>query len=219
MSAGRRARALGLALLACLPLACGQGAPVAGAGSSGPRTDPQPEDPLGFGPLPDFRLQDTQGNEVTLAELRGRPLVIGALFSTCTGPCPSVARGLARLQEDLAGTDVRLVVVSVNPEHDTPEVLARYAERMGADPERWLFLTGPEAEVHALVRAGFFLAVERAAPGAAEADPITHDTRLLAVDRRGERRGWYDGTDELQLERLLRRMRFLAREGLADAAR
>lgn len=212
MTTCQRARWLGLAVVALAPLACGEGAPVANVGASGPRADPAAEDPIGFGPLPDFRLSDARGQEVTLASLLGRPLVIGALFSTCAGPCPSVVRGLQQLQAALADTDVRLVVVSVNPAHDTSEVLARYAERVGAEPERWLFLTGPESEVHALVRAGFFLAVERGPAGAA-GDPITHDTRLLAVDRRGLRRGWYDGTDERQIERLRRRMLHLAAEG------
>jgi protein SCO1/2 len=201
-------------LAACLLAgSCGDGPVVVGAGSSGPRVDPQPDDPLEFGPLPDFRLVSAQGAEVTLDALRGRPLVIGALYSTCTGPCPSIARGMEWLQGELAGTDVLLVVVSVDPEVDSPEVLARYGERMGADPERWIFLTGAEDAVHALVRGGFSLAVAKAEgedvpPG----ESVTHDVRLLAIDRAGRRRGWYTGTDEVQLERLKRRMLFLASE-------
>lgn len=203
---------MALGLLALLALqGCGPHSPVEGAGSSGPRTDPVETDPADFGPLPEFALLSERGEEVTLASLRGRPLVFGALFSTCTGPCPSVARGLQRLQDDLRDTDVLLVVVSVNPEFDSPEVLARYAERMGAEPGRWIFLTGAEAAVHELVRGGFFLAVERAEAGS-EGDAVTHDTRLLAVDREGRRRGWYAGTDEHQVERLRRRMLFLAAE-------
>lgn len=215
MGSRRSTRLAALSLLALTTLsACAPGAPVQGAGSSGPRADPGPEDPADFGPLPEFRLTSEREREVTLASLRGRPLIVGALYSTCTGPCPSVARGLAWLQEELAGTDVLIVVVSVNPEFDSPAVLARYGERMGADPERWTFLTGPEPEVQALVRGGFFLAVERAEPGTISGgDPVTHDTRLLAVDRDGHRRGWYAGTDEHQLERLRRRMLFLASEG------
>jgi protein SCO1/2 len=199
---GSRRAALALALLA----GCGEAKPVEGAGSSGPRTDPGPEDAADFGPLRDFRLLDEHGVNLTLADFAGRPLVIGALFTTCAGPCPSIARSLKRLQDELAGTDVRLVVVSVDPEVDTPEVLARYAERVGADPARWTFLTGTRAEVQAFVQQGLFLALERGSEG------LTHDTRLLAVDRRGHRRGWYTGTDEPQVERLRRRMLFLATE-------
>lgn len=205
---GSRWTALALALLA----GCDGGSPVVGAGSSGPRTDPAAEDAADFGPLPDFRLIDERGSPVTLVDLAGRPLVIGALFSTCAGPCPSLARSLKHLQDELAGTDVRLVAVSVDPEADTPEVLARYAKRVGADPARWTFLTGPREEVQAFVQQGLFLAVERGSEG------LTHDTRLLAVDRRGHRRGWYSGTDEPQVERLRRRMLFLAAEEAAPAA-
>ncbi|HEX6882914.1 MAG TPA: SCO family protein [Planctomycetota bacterium] len=209
----------GLALAALALGACGGGEPVAGAGSDGPRTDVAPSDPADFGALPDFRLIDQRGREVTRAGLLGRPLVMGALFTTCTGPCPSIARGLQGLQEALSGTDCRIVVVSVDPELDTPEVLARYAERWQADPERWLFLTGPEAEAHALVRAGLYLAVARAEGAAPPGEQVTHDVRLLAVDRRGHRRGWYTGTDEVQLEKLARRMRHLAGEPAPEAPR
>jgi cytochrome oxidase Cu insertion factor (SCO1/SenC/PrrC family) len=219
---GERWNAVAFALVASLPSfalgACGQ-APVEGAGSSGPRTDVAADDPAAFGALPDFQLVDQNGHAVSRASLLGHPLVFGALYTTCTGPCPSIARGLEHLQGELAGTDVRIVVVSVDPEVDSPEVLRRYAERMGADPERWLFLTGPEAEAHALVREGFFLAVARAEDaGATSGNQVTHDVRLLAVDRSGVRRGWYTGTDEVQLERLHRRLLYLASEPVPEAA-
>ncbi|MEQ1895348.1 MAG: SCO family protein, partial [Planctomycetota bacterium] len=150
------------------------------------------------------------------ADLLGQPLVLGALFSTCNGPCPTIARSLARLQEELAGTDVRLVVVSVDPEVDSPEVLARYGERFGADPERWLFLTGELAEVTRLVREGLLLPFEQLPAGQElGGDRITHDTRLLAVDRLGQRRGWYQGLDEVELVKLRKRLLFLASEKAA----
>ena len=216
--AGRpTARALLGVLALVLAAACNEdAAPVLGAGSSGPRTDPAPEDEASFGALPDFRLTSAQGNEVTLATLRGRPLVIGALYSTCTGPCPSIALGLKRLQRELADTDVQLVVVSVDPAVDTPEVLARYAERVGAEPARWLFLTGTDSEVQRFVREGLLLPyAQETGADVAPGERVTHDVRLLAVDRLGVRRGWYVGTDEAQVERLQRRMRHLAGEPAA----
>jgi cytochrome oxidase Cu insertion factor (SCO1/SenC/PrrC family) len=205
MSERGTSRGSGWAALAlALAAGCGDSQPVKGAGSAGPRTGPAPEDPADFGPLPDFRLLDERGEPATLAGLLGRPVVFGALFSTCAGPCPSIARSLKRLQDELADTDVRLVVVTVDPDVDTPEVLAGYARRVGADPARWTFLTGAPAAVKAFVQQGLFMAVERGSDG------LTHDVRLLAVDRRGHRRGWYTGTDEQQVERLRRRMLALA---------
>jgi protein SCO1/2 len=205
-----RSRA-GLAVLA-LVTACSGGDVVIGAGSAGPVTDPAGADPAEFGPLPDFRLVSERGAEVTRASLLGRPLVIAALFSTCSGPCPTIARGLKSLQESLRDTDVLLVAVSVDPGHDTPEVLARYAARQGADPERWIFLTGEEPQVYDLMQHGFYQAVQRAAPDAPEGERVTHSTRLLAVDRDGRRRGWYGGTDPADLAKLEARMRALAAE-------
>jgi len=202
----KRRLARGVFLLALALPACGDDAPpVLGAGSSGPRTDPGPDDLADFGALPDFRFVDQRGKSVGLADFSGRPLVIGALFSTCAGPCPSIARSIAKLQGELHDTDVHLVVVTVDPENDTPEVLARYAERVGADPARWTFLTGDPDQVRTFVQKGLFMAVERS-----PSEGLTHDVRLLAVDRQGHRRGWYTGTDENQIERLRRRMRYLA---------
>ena len=193
---------------------CDEDAVVSGAGSAGPVLAAAPQSPDAFGELPDFSLTAQDGRTITRAELLGHPLVLGALFSTCNGPCPTIARALARLQEDLAGTDVRLVVVSVDPEADSPEVLARYGERFGADPERWLFLTGELAEVTRLVRAGLLLPFEQLPEGEElDGDRITHDTRLLAVDRLGQRRGWYQGLDAAELEKLRKRLLFLATEG------
>jgi cytochrome oxidase Cu insertion factor (SCO1/SenC/PrrC family) len=207
--------ALGLALGACVLAlgACEQSEVAANVGASGPRTDPNAEDvSADFGALPEFQLVDAHGQKVTLADLLGRPLVMAALYSTCPGPCPNIARSLRRLQDELADTDVLLVAVSVDPTVDTPAVLTNYAERYGADPKRWIFLTGAESEVDHLVKEGFMTAVARA--GAGEAAPegrVTHDKRLLAIDRAGHRRGWYEGDDEVQVERLKRRMLFLAK--------
>jgi len=200
-----------LLLLALSLGACGEQGVVSGAGSGGPALDAAPRSPDAFGALPDFRLTAQDGRTLTLAELRGRPLVLGALFSTCNGPCPTIARSLARLQQDLADTDARLVVVSVDPEADTPAILRRYGERFGADFERWLFLTGSLEDVTRFVREGLFLPFELLPEGTAPGgERITHDTRLLVVDRAGLRRGWYQGLDEGELETLRKRVRFLA---------
>lgn len=88
-------------------------------------------------------------------------------YSSCPDVCPLQSARMAHLQRDLADQpDVRLVSISVDPEHDTPEVLRDYAQRFGADPERWLFLTGDKVAIHRLARDGFHLSV--ADPAAAQ---------------------------------------------------
>jgi cytochrome oxidase Cu insertion factor (SCO1/SenC/PrrC family) len=201
-----------VALAALLAAACSDTQASSG-GSLAPPTRPSAEDATSFGNVPPFELVSQTGAKVGLADLAGRPFVVSAIFTTCYGPCPRVTRGMSWLSGELADTDVRLVSISVDPEHDTPEVLAAYARAAEADPARWLFLTGERPALETFLRQGLLLGVERAGVDASGmAGQITHSTRLVAVDARGRLRGWYDGEDPLELERLRDRMRFLARE-------
>lgn len=192
-----------------LAAACREGR--AAAGGDALRVDVDADDPFSLGEVPDFRLTSQLGAEVTRADLAGKPFVLCAIFTTCAGPCPGISGNMRALQEELADLDVRLVSVTVDPARDTPEVLARYAARYEADPARWLFLTGAGEEVRRLVQQGFFLAVE-VDPQAALGQQVTHDTRLVVVDRHGRRRGWYDGRTEEGRARARARLRHLAEE-------
>jgi protein SCO1/2 len=116
------------------------------------------------------------------------------VFTTCTGPCPAMSAGMAELQDDLVGKPLRLVSVSVDPGHDTPEVLAAYAQAFDADPEQWLFLTGAEEQVVQLA-ASIHMTPVRAPEGQARpGEQVTHSTKLVVVDGQGLVRGYYDGT-------------------------
>jgi protein SCO1/2 len=116
---------------------------------------------------------------------------------------------MRRLQTDLAGTDVRLVSFSVDPLYDTPQVLEEYARNVGADPARWLFLTGPLDEIRRVSFESFRLPFERD-----EAQPpgqlVAHRTVLTVVDREGQIRGYYDGETDSGVEQARARARFLA---------
>jgi protein SCO1/2 len=98
-------------------------------------------------PLPEFELTDQQGRPVRLADLRGKVLAIDFIYTRCPLPdvCPRLAANFAALQRrfhDRIGTDLVLLSVTVDPEYDTPAVLADYAKRWGADARGWHFLTG-----------------------------------------------------------------------------
>jgi protein SCO1/2 len=144
-------------------------------------------------PVGGFALTERSGRTVRDADLRGKVWVASFVFTRCSGPCPQVTATVARLQKELAGEpDVRLVTFTVDPERDDPAELARYARTYNADPERWLFLTGPEAAIHRLMKEGFKVGVERAAqpsPG----QEFNHSTVLVVVDRKGNARGYFPG--------------------------
>jgi len=128
-----------------------------------------------YGRIPDFALIERSGRQITLADLRGKVWIVYFFYTECPDTCPLQSTRMAWLQDELAPEpDVRLVSISVDPEHDTPEVLVEYAARYGADPDRWLFLTGPKDAIYRLAIDGFHLGIvergEQAEGGQAKAN-------------------------------------------------
>jgi len=124
-------------------------------------------------------------------------------------------RYVKRLQEALrhepVWAQVRLVSFTVDPQFDTPDVLRDYAERVGADPDHWLFLTGTREEIWQLSKDGFKMPVGDAPPGGD--GPILHATKLMLVDEHGRLRGYYDGVSDAGLQELRRDLDLVLREG------
>jgi cytochrome oxidase Cu insertion factor (SCO1/SenC/PrrC family) len=81
------------------------------------------------------------------------------MYTSCPDSCALQTAEMARIQADTASADVRLVSITVDPDRDTPQVLARYAKRFGADQQRWLFLTGKKEAIHRLAEEGLHLPV------------------------------------------------------------
>lgn len=113
-----------------------------------------------LGDVPDFALSERAGQLVTKASLLGKVWIVDFIFTRCVDQCPLASSRMAQLQKAFAAEDeVRLVSITVDPEHDTPVVLRHYAENFGADPQRWLFLTGDKQHIYRLAREGFHLGV------------------------------------------------------------
>src|SRR5262245_5408071 len=155
---------------------------------------------------PDFKLTERSAREVRRDELAGKVWVADFIFTQCAGTCPLMTVNMKKLQDALPA-EVQFVSFSVDPEHDTPEVLKEYADRNGADPKRWLFLTGDKAALYTLSIDGFKLALD--ATGGTPAEPIVHSTRFALVDRQGRIRGYYGMEDEDALDRLAKDVKTL----------
>ena len=170
-----------------------------------------------YGTVGDFTLVDRSGQPFDLSDLQGRISVLNFFFSSCTELCPLTMAQMARLQKPLVDAEeVRLVSITVDPEHDTPSVLTEYAQRFVDQPGRWFFLTGDKKAIYALSLNTFHLAVEEIPEGLRQpgGDAFLHDGHFVLVDRQGQIRGYYDGLDSEALERLLQDIRSLLRERL-----
>jgi cytochrome oxidase Cu insertion factor (SCO1/SenC/PrrC family) len=131
-----------------------------------------------------------------------------------------VASTVARLQHELRDLpNVRFVTFTVDPKRDDLRALNEYAQARGADPQRWLFLTGEEETIHRIIREQFKQAVGRnEGPNVPPGEEFIHSSKLVLVDAQGRIRGWCDGLPheqfperfESDLARFLRRLRQLA---------
>lgn len=156
-------------------------------------------------PLPKFSLTQHDGESFGAAELRGRVWIGNFIFTRCGSTCPRQTRDMVRLQNDLADharrDEIHFVSITVDPEHDTPEVLTAYAEQYKADLNHWSFLTGERKGIWGLCKNGFLLPVS---PGS-ETDPgmlIIHSPRCVLVDRENRIRGFYEMSDPQDLRKL-----------------
>lgn len=167
--------------------------------------------------LPDFSLVNQRNEAVTKKDLEGQPWVASFIFTRCAGTCGRVTSQLKVLQDRLKNVPVRLVSFSVQPENDTPEVLARYADSLGANPERWHFLTGDKDEIHKLIQGGFYQYVAPSrSPTPVEGFEVDHSNNVCLVDATGRVIGKYNSLDDVAVAKLARDVERLVKTGSID---
>lgn len=183
--------------------------PVAGEWSDegGPAPDPTTGlFPAAAGTWLDVPAVERSGLPLRTKDLGGRFLVVDFVFKDCGGTCPVLQAAMTKVQAATsADDDLRLVSITVNPKADTPEVLAAWADALGADRSRWLFLRIEEAEARRFMKDGLRI------PTAEQL--IAHSNLLLLVDPDGAVRGRYAPIDHATwLEVLLADLRALRAE-------
>jgi len=164
----------------------------------------EPDPPPVMGQIPVFSLVDQGGEPFGSADLEGRVYAANFFFTSCASICPPMMRAVATLQDryrDEGIDEIRLVSITVDPETDTPERLADYADRFDADPARWTLLTGNFEEIRRVAVEGFRTAMGDRVEVADGFFDIAHAGKLVLVDGQGRIRGYYDydalGLDEL----------------------
>ncbi|MBK6368327.1 MAG: SCO family protein [Flavobacteriales bacterium] len=163
--------------------------------------DPSLKGAKGEHRINDFHLTDQFGGNFTLNDVGHRIIVADFFFTTCATICPKMTTQMERVQEAYKD-DPRLLLLShsVTPEMDSVPVLAAYAELHHADPDRWRFLTGDRKQIYALARKSYFAAMDEGDGGP---DDFVHTENFVLVDPQRRIRGFYDGTNATDVERLI----------------
>jgi len=140
--------------------------------------------------LTDTTLVDQNGVNLSLASLKGKPLVVDFIYTSCPGTCLMETAKLAnvalRLGPEL-GSKVTIVSITVDPEHDGPKQLLEYARQQGADEKGWYFLTGSPADVDRAL-SGFKVIREKEPDGS-----VSHLVSMFLVGPDGRELREYNG--------------------------
>jgi protein SCO1 len=132
--------------------------------------------------LPDITLVDQHGHNVSLASLKGKPVLFDFIYTSCPGPCLLLTARMKKIADRLGpklGPEVRIVSITVDPEHDQPKQLLAYASAQGANVNGWLFLTGTPGQIEDEM-ARFKLIRQREADGT-----VDHVLEFFLVDANG----------------------------------
>ncbi len=155
-----------------------------------------------FNDVKDFHLTSSEGKPFALSDLNGRVWVADFVFTSCGGICPLMTKNMASLHRSFAlEKNVSFISISVNPDYDTPAILEEYGQRFHADFDRWHFLTGKIEEIKDLAVKSFKL-------GSVE-EPVFHSAYFVLVDRKQQIRGYYDGTNDGEIQKLFKDMALL----------
>ncbi len=152
-----------------------------------------------YGRVASFVLTNQDGQPVASSNLLGKVWVADIIFTRCPGPCLKMTRLMRDLQSALPpASQAKLVSLTTDAEYDSPPILKAYAQRFGADFNRWMFLTGTPKQIAEVAIDSLKLTAipkkteERESP----ADLFVHSTIFVVVDKHGQLRGIFETTGE-----------------------
>jgi protein SCO1 len=162
--------------------------------------------------ISDFRLINQSGDTVSQKNTEGKIYVANFFFATCQSICPEMSSQLKLVQAAFAGDDSILILShSVNPMHDTVEVLSAYAAVYGAQKNKWHLLTGDKKQIYELAKTSYLV---NALEDDGSPEGFLHSELFLLIDTKGRIRGMYDGTYAPDVQKLIKDIRLLKQEPL-----
>jgi len=148
-----------------------------------------------------YTFTDQQNRQIDQELFQGKIYVADFFFTSCPTICPIMKSQMLRVYEKFKDNDqILLLSHSIDPEHDTVEVLNDYAARLGIEADSWRLVTGAKEEIYdTALRYGLAAMEDKNAPGG-----FIHSGSFTLVDRQGKIRGYYKGTEEEAVDRLIK---------------
>ena len=150
--------------------------------------------------IPGFSFTDQDGQTKTKADVEGKIYVSEFFFTTCTGICPKMNANMEKVYAKFKDNpDFLILSHTVDPETDSLPALKAYAQKHGADPKNWWFLTGSKRDLYRMARQGYMLD-DGTFTGD---DDFVHTQWFALVDKAGQIRGLYEGTKPQDIDKLI----------------
>ena len=160
----------------------------------------------------DFLLTNQNGELISQEFYQNKIYIADFFFTTCPDICPIMTENMSYLQNELKDqVDVMLVSFSVTPQVDTVDVLRAYADSRGVDDSKWNLFTGNKKDIYELARKSFLVAKNDGDGGKYD---MIHTENFVLVDKESRIRGFYDGTNEEAMNKLLADVTILKRSYL-----
>lgn len=151
--------------------------------------------------VPLFYFTDQTGQKVTEETVKGKVYVVDYFFTTCRSICPVMSTQLERVYKKFGQREDFLIVShTVDPEIDSAAQLLSYAKLHGVNDKKWLFVTGEKKHLYEVARKGYLLNAEEGDGGA---EDFIHTQNFALIDKDRHIRGFYDGTDSIEVSRLI----------------
>lgn len=157
-----------------------------------------------------FLFINQYNEKVTEETVKGKIYVTDFFFTTCKTICPIMSTELERVYKQFQNReDVLILSHTVAPEEDSVNVLMDYAKLHGVKDKKWLFLTGEKKHLYEMARKSYLLNAEE---GKGDEEDFIHTQNFALVDKERHLRGFYDGTDSLEVSRLIIDIQLLLEE-------
>lgn len=151
--------------------------------------------------VPDFSATNQLNEQVGISTYEGKLKVVDFFFTSCPTICPVMSTEMTRVQNAYRNEEqVQILSFTVDPTYDSVAVLKAYADKYGANPNKWHFLTGEKEAFYSLIRCGFVLPVE---DGDGSPDDFIHSPMFVLMDKENRIRGYYNGTQREEVDRLI----------------
>ena len=158
-----------------------------------------------------FRFFDQDSSIITNQTVKNKIYVADFFFTSCRTICPVMKTQMLRVYEAVKNDpNVLLISHTIDPEYDTVGLLHDYANRLGVETDKWHFLTGNKDSIYYIAQTGYFAT---AMEDDDEPGGFIHSGAFLLIDKKGRIRGKYDGTSEEDVNKLLKDIGTLEKEG------